>query len=94
MGWIVSVVSAVGMIIAYNQYSKNKTTDLKIEQFKQVEVLEQRLREMSRVSEPVEVRTERYVPWIVKVLAWAGGIALLYAVGKTMLRIAVRALQK
>lgn len=61
---------------------------------KQIEVLEQRLREMSRVSERVEVKTERYVPWIVKVLAWAGGIALLYAVGKTVLRIAVRALQK
>lgn len=57
---------------------------------KQIEVLEQRLREMSRVSERVEVKTERYVPWVVKVLAWAGGIAILYAVGKTLVRIAVR----
>lgn len=60
---------------------------------KQVEVLEQRLREMSRVSERVEVRTERYVPWIVKVLAWAGGILILYTVGKFVVRIAVRYLR-
>lgn len=41
MEWIASVVSAVGTIIAawfaYNQYTKNKTTDLKIEQFKKEE---------------------------------------------------------
>lgn len=60
---------------------------------KQVEVLEQRLREMSRVSERVEVRTERYVPWIVKVLAWAGGILILYTVGKFVIRIVVRYLR-
>lgn len=60
---------------------------------KQVEVLEQRLREASRVSERVEVKTERYVPWIVKVLAWAGGILIAYHVGKFVLKVIVRYLR-
>ena len=41
MEWIASVVSAVGTIIAawfaYNQYTKNKMTDVKIEQYKREE---------------------------------------------------------
>ena len=41
MEWIASVVSAAGTIIAawfaYNQYTKNKMTDVKIERYRQEE---------------------------------------------------------
>ena len=60
---------------------------------KQIEVLEQRLREMSRVSESVEVKTERYIPWFVRVLAWAGGLFIAYHVGKVVLKVVVRYLR-
>ena len=42
MEWLSAVVASIATIItawfAYNQYTRNKMTDLKIEQFKQQEV--------------------------------------------------------
>lgn len=48
MEYIPAIISAIGTIIAawfaYNQYAKNKLTDLKIEQFKQTEERKNKMR--------------------------------------------------
>lgn len=60
---------------------------------KRIEVLEQRLREASRVSESVEVKTERYIPMFVRILAWTGGLLIAYHVGKVVLKVLVKYLR-
>lgn len=60
---------------------------------KRIEVLEQRLREASRVSASVEIKEVRFIPQIVRILAWAGGLLIAYHVGKVVLKVLVRYLR-
>lgn len=61
---------------------KNKDTAAAL--VRQIETLTERLREVSQTTENTIVKRERYVPGIVKALAWLGGAAvaagLLYVV--------------
>lgn len=75
--------------VCLNMWNKDSAAVL----VKQIEVLEQRLRETSRVSESVEVKTERYIPWFVRVLAWAGGLLIAYHVGKVFIKVVIRYLR-
>lgn len=75
-----------GKNICLNMWNK----DSGVVDVPKIEVTEQHLRETSRVSESVEVKTERYIPWFVRVMAWAGGLLIAYHVGKVFIKVVVR----
>lgn len=60
---------------------------------KQIEILEERLREVSHLKNEVEIREVRYIPMFVRIMAWAGGLLIAYHVGKVVLKVLVRYLR-
>ena len=60
---------------------------------KQIEILEERLREVSHLKNEVEIREVRYIPMFVRIMAWAGGLFIAYHLGKVFIKVAVRYLR-